>query len=321
MIALPTWLSTPPPDVAVALAPESVAVAVLGGAGRDAHVQGYAIEPLRAGALAVSMTAPNVVDSGAVGSTLRAALERLGGRPRRVALVIPDAVARVSLVRFEQVPAKADDLAQLVRWQVKKSAPFPVEDAALAFAPAAPTGDGGREFVAVLARREIVREYEEVCEGAGMHPGLVDLSTFGLLNLFSASAAVPAGDWLLVHVRPDYASLAIMRHADLIYFRHLSEADATALADVVHQTAMYYQDRLAGRGFSRVVLAGIGRTAGALEATRQGLEERLGIHVGSIEEAASTALIDSIAEAPELMASLAPLAGTLARMRAEAVGV
>jgi type IV pilus assembly protein PilM len=262
-----------------------------------------------------------VVDAAAVANTLRAALERLGGRPRRVALVIPDASARVSLVRFEQVPARSEDLEQLVRWQVKKSAPFPVEEAALAFAPAAATGDGGQEFVAVLARREIVREYEGVCEAAGMQPGLVDLSTFGLLNLFSASAAVPSGDWLLVHVRPEYASLAIMRHADLIYFRHLSEADGGLLADVVHQTAMYYQDRLAGRGFTRVLLAGIGRTAGTLEHTRLGLEDRLGVGIDSIDSAASTPLIESIADAPELIATLAPLAGTLARMRAEAVAV
>ena len=43
----------------------------------------------------------------------------------RVALVVPDGAAKVSLVRFEKVPAKAEDLAQLVRWQVRKSVPFP----------------------------------------------------------------------------------------------------------------------------------------------------------------------------------------------------
>ncbi len=80
--------------------------------------------------------------------------ERLGTRPRRVALVIPDLAARVSLVRFEQVPARREDLEQLVRWQMRKSAPFPIEDACVTYSPGA-RQRGGREFVVVLARRDV----------------------------------------------------------------------------------------------------------------------------------------------------------------------
>ena len=320
MSPLSTWLASPPADAAVSIAPESVAVAVFGGRSA-AQLQGYAIEPLRSEALAVSLSTPNILDRPALVNTIRAALERLGGRPRRVALIVPDAIARVSLVRFEQLPPRREDLEQLVRWQVKKGSPFPIEDAVLTFSPGAPTGDGGGEFVTALARRDVVREYESVCEAVGMHPGLVELSTFGFLNLILAGGAAPNGDWLVVHVRPDYTSLAIMRHSHLIYFRHLTEGDAGALADVVHQTAMYYQDRLAGRGFSQVLLGGIGRTAGELEATRDGLEERLGIPVRSFDTYASGILPADIAASPELLATLAPPVGALMRMRAEAVGV
>ena len=38
-------------------------------------------------------------------AALRSALDKLGSRPRRVALVIPDTAAKVSLLRFEKVPA------------------------------------------------------------------------------------------------------------------------------------------------------------------------------------------------------------------------
>ena len=55
-------------------------------------------------------------------------LEQIG-RPRRIGLVVPDLVAKVSLVRFEKVPPRAADLDQLVRWQVRKTAPFPIEEA------------------------------------------------------------------------------------------------------------------------------------------------------------------------------------------------
>jgi type IV pilus assembly protein PilM len=281
-------------------------------------VQGYAIEPLPAGALTASLTSHNIVDRDAVVSTLRSTLERLGGRPRRIALIVPDVVARVSLVRFDRVPAKTADLEQLVRWQIRKSAPFPVEEATLSVTPGTAVAGGGREFLAVLARRDIIREYESVCEEAGMHPGLVDLSTFGVVNLFVSSDTAPRGDWLVVHVRPDYTSLAIMRKDALVFFRNLSEGDSEALADVVHQTTMYYQDRLSGQGFTQVLLGGMGRTAGAVEKARRSLQERLTVPVEAIDPTRSAALTDRVAATPELLAILAPLVGTLLRTRAEA---
>ena len=134
---------------------------------------------------------------------------------------------------------------------MKKSTPFPIEDACVTYSPGA-RGTDGNEFVVVAARREVVREYESVCEEAGIEAGLVDLATFGVVNLFLSSGPPAAnGDWLVVHMRPEYTSIVILRGEDLIFFRNRAEGDEEALQDVVHQTAMYYQDRLGGRGFTR----------------------------------------------------------------------
>ena len=102
--------------------------------------------------------------------------------------MLPDTVAKVSLVRFEKVPAKAQDLDQLIRWQVRKAAPFRIEDAQVSWVPGVALAGGGREFVVTVARRDIDREYERACEAAGVHAGLVDLASFNLIN------AVLAGD-------------------------------------------------------------------------------------------------------------------------------
>ena len=80
-------------------------------------------------------------------------------------------------------------------------------------------------------------------------------------------------------MRPTYTSIAIVRGEDVIFFRNRPEGDDESLTDLVHQTAMYYQDRLAGRGFSRVLLAGSGRVPGAVDIARRDLEERLGTTV------------------------------------------
>jgi type IV pilus assembly protein PilM len=314
-----SWLASPPPDAAIEIAPEGVSIAVMSSRGSQASIQGYALQPLPPGAVVASLTSQNIVDRAAVAGAVGAAVERLGVRPRRVALVIPDLAARVALVRFEQIPARRDDLEQLIRWQIRKSAPFPTEEASVTFTAGARSGAGG-EFVVVVAKREIVQEYESACEAAGMHAGLVDLATLSVVNLFLSEAAAPSGDWLVVHMRPEYTSIVIMRGEDVIFYRNRVEGDEDALADVVHQTTMYYQDRLAGQGFARVFLGGIGRTIGAAAVARQTLEERLATPIEPIDPTRVATLTDRIQASPELMAALSPLVGMLLRTRSEAVG-
>jgi Tfp pilus assembly PilM family ATPase len=318
MSLLASWLASPPPDAAVEISPERVAVATMAGRGSDLVVQGYASEPLPAGAVVPSLTAHNVVDRPRTVAALRAALDRLGSRPRRVALVVPDLAARVALMRFDQVPARREDFDQLVRWQLKKSAPFPLDDACVTYSAGKPPATGA-EFIVVMARREIVREYEGVCDEVGAYAGLVDLATLSVINLFVASPGAPAGDWLIVHMQPDYTSLAIMRGEHVIFYRSRAQGDDDGLADLVHQTVMYYQDRLSGQGFARVLLGGSGRVAGLADAARRSLEERLGASVESIDPTRVVSLRDRIGVTPELMDGLAPLAGMLLRTRREAV--
>ena len=318
MSILTSWLASPPPDAAVELAPDSVAGAVVSARGSDTTVQNFAFEPLPAGALVPSLTGQNLVDRPAVVAAIRAVVDRIG-RPRRVALVVPDLATRVSLIRFDQVPSSRADLDQLIRWQVKKSAPFPIEDASLTWTPGAQSIDGGTEFVVALSRRETIREYEEACESAGLHAGLVDLSTFSVVNCYLAGGRVPTGDWLVVQMRSDYTSIAIMRGGDLIFFRNKGEGEGDTLADLVHQTTMYYQDRLSGQGFTRVLVGGTGRPGGDIEMARRGLEERLGVPVETIDPTRVATLTDRITVTRDVMARLAPLVGMMLRTRQEPV--
>jgi type IV pilus assembly protein PilM len=320
MSLLASWLASPPLDAAIEIAPEAVSIAVLGGRGQNAVVQGYAVEPMPGGAVVPSLTATNLPDRDMVVRALRAACESVGVRPRRVALVVPDLVGKVSLVRFDQTPARRDDLDQLMRWQMKKSTPFPIDDACVTYSPGSRATEGN-EFVVVAAKREVIREYEGVCEEVGIEAGLVDLATFGVVNLFLSAGAPPSGDWLVVHMRPEYTSIVILRREDLIFFRNRAEGDQEALQDVVHQTAMYYQDRLGGRGFARILLGGLGRTPGAVDMARRNLEEHMGAAVEPIDPTRGATLTDRIQPTPELMATLSPLVGMLLRSRREAVTV
>jgi type IV pilus assembly protein PilM len=313
----------PAPDGALEISAHQVSAARLETRGGRPVLAAHASEPLPAGAVAPSLTAHNVHDRPTVAAIVARVLERIG-RPRRLGLVVPDAVARVSLLRFEQVPSRAQDLEQLVHWQVRKAAPFPIEEAQVSYVRGSRIAEG-QEFLVVMARRAVVEEYESLTAAAGAHAGLVDISTLNVVNAVLAGSAAPPGDWMLVNVAADSASIAILRGAHPIYFRSRSaDADGT-LADVVHQSAMYYEDRLQGAGFARILLCGASRSAAdqapdAAETIRRELEERLGRGVEPADPLAAVALTDRISVAGPLLDTLAPLVGVLLRGRARDEG-
>ena len=312
------------PTAAVEMAATRVSGARLEWRGGQPTLSAHALEPLPDGALVSSLTATNIIDRPAVSGALGRALEHIG-RPRRIALVVPDPVAKVSLVKFERVAARTEDLDELVRWQVRKAAPFPIDEAQISYVAGQQSPDG-QEFVVSLARRDVIVEYERLAAAEGVHAGVVDLASFNVINAVLAvqhpsqhPSQHPAGDWLLVNVAPDYVTLAILRGPHVIFFRNRAADTDGTLADLVHQTAMYYEDRLAGGGFERVFLAGAAgagvRHADDVELVRRSLQHRLTATVDTVDPRAAVTLTDRISAGPAFLETLAPLVGVLLRGR------
>jgi len=323
MTALASLFAAEAPTVGIEIGARHVTVVRLAPGHGPAAVVSLAVEPLAAGAVVPALNEPNIRDRSAVSAAVARALEQAGARRRQAVLVVPDTVGRVSLLRFEKVPERPADLVELIRWQTRKSVPFRVEDAQLTFTPTGPDDSTG-EFAVVLARRDIVAEYESICAEQGVQIGIVDLATFNLINASVAAGNAPDGDWLLVNAAGDYLSLAILRGGRLLFFRHRGSEGEDSLEDVVHQTAMYYEDRLSGTGFSRVVLASAGRESGepdpgaAADAglVRRQLEQRLSVRVDSVDPRPAITLADRISIQPTLLDALAPALGLLLRERA-----
>jgi hypothetical protein len=332
--AIGRWLTSPPPPAAVEISARRVSVVALSSQRGVVTVTGQSSELLPEGLVTPGLNAVNVHDAAALAAVVRAAVDRIAPRPRRVALLLPDTIAKVSLLRFEKVPAKAQDLEQLIRWQVRKAAPFRIEDAQVSWIEGAASPDGGREYLALVARRDIVESYERACDAAGVQAGIVDIVSTNLVNAFlattsSATAGAPSagagppraaasGDWLLVHTAPDYATIVVVRDGVVIFFRNRpSDGLPPDMGDLVHQTAMYYEDRLGGTAFDRVVLAGGSSfDSGMAERGRRQVEERLGVRVETLDVRSGVTLRDRITAGPELLDALAPAVGVLLRDRA-----
>ena len=232
---------------------------------------------------------------------------------------MPDCAAKVALVRLDQVPSRVVELEKLLHWQARKTAPFRSEDTQLAYVGGIQTKSGGREFAVTLMRRDIIEEYEAACTRAGVHAGIVDLSSFGLINAVLASGVSHHGDWLLVHAASGYCSLAVVREGKLVLFRVRVSDGSEELVDVVHQTRMYYEDRLAGVGFRKAFFLCDVEAVGAekIRELRLTIEAGLRIPVEDIELSISCAAIGYSSDRPDL--AIAPV-GLLWRERDVLVG-
>ena len=108
-------LASPPPTVALEIAATHVTALGLSGSGGDTVIAGYAVEPLAPGVVVPSLNAANVTDEAALTATIKTALEKAGGRGKRVALVLPDTIDVIQ-VRWSVRPEV--DLNTLV-WTVE----------------------------------------------------------------------------------------------------------------------------------------------------------------------------------------------------------
>src|SRR5215468_5787375 len=174
------WLDAiPHPPVALEISADRVAGARWT---RTGSLDGYAVEPLPAGALAPSAVETNISNLAGVRGAISTVVERLRARDEDVALLLPDPVIRVFVQHFDEFPRSPQEAIPMLRWKLKKSVPFEVDETLISYMRQAPR-DEGVDVVTALARLRIIREYEGLAENASLQPGVVLSSSLAAISL------------------------------------------------------------------------------------------------------------------------------------------
>jgi len=242
------------PLIAVEVRTRSVGVVRLTRESGQRVLGAAAFLELPEGCVKLSMTQPNILDPETFKATLRAVLERAGVLAGgKVALVLPDPVARVALVPAAEVKGNRAQMDELVRFRLRKAVPFEVREARVAMvAGGARSGD---PLMVGAIYQPVLEGYESVCRSLGLHPGVVELS--GLALLTAAFGPRPVADRLLVNWDEGYVSLILARGEWPILVRTLTSEAASSPDDVAREagnTVLYYRERLGGPGLAEVVL-------------------------------------------------------------------
>ena len=275
-----SWLDAAPhPPLALEISLDRVAGARWTRAGA---VDAYGVEVLPPGALVPSAVEANIVNPAALKSAITAVCSSLRAKDESVALVLPDPVIRVFVQHFDEFPRSKAEAEPMLRWKLKKSVPFEVDETLISYMRQAPR-EAGVDVVTSLARLRIIREYESLAEAAGLHPGVVLSSSLAAIALVEEHRPT-----LLARVSGPSLTTAIVREGVLCGYRCTElparGADLTPhmLLEDIYPVAAYYQDTWQ-EGIQSVRVAGLGRR---LPEFVRPLEEEFHCEVHSLLDAA-----------------------------------
>ncbi|HEX5234273.1 MAG TPA: hypothetical protein VFW25_02975 [Silvibacterium sp.] len=229
------------PALACEITPEGVVAARAESGGKAT----MAFVPLAAGVVRPGLAEANLTDSAAVSTALRKALEEVGAREKPLTLVIPDAAVRVLILDFDSLPSKPQEALPIVRFRLRKLAPFEVDDAAVSYQVIRQGQGHGQLRVLVTVMPASVRaEFEAVVRAAGYEPGVILPSTLASL------ASLGSGEAALVVNRSGLSlTTAITNGDELLLHRTLElpaneAAQREELAQAVSVASAYFEDTM-----------------------------------------------------------------------------
>lgn len=287
---LERWLTAMPhPSLAVEISSTHVAAARWGSGHGD--LEAFAAEKIPFGAVVPSPLEANVAQPDEVRSALRRVFARVPGSAG-LALLIPDPVVRVFILPFETLPRRADEALPLLRWRLKKSVPFDVDETVVSWMRQAGK-EGNLEVVTAVARQRIIKEYEEIVNSLGAGSGVVMSSTLATLPLLEERGAT-----LLVRMCGKSLTTVIVQGSNLCVYRSTDmPADAAtlepqAMLDEIFPAIAYHQDTWETT-VDRVRVSGFGQREGIF---KRALEEEIKCPVGSLAESESALTLASHAK-------------------------
>ncbi len=212
--------------------------------------------------LAASPSAPNLLKPELYRDALPRVSAAANPRRARTALVIPDYAARMGILDFENFPAKSEEQMTLLRFRLRKSVPFPIDEAQLGYA--VQFQQAGRvEVLAVAIAKPILAEYESIFVDAGYRLGLVLPSSIAALRLCEHGES---GLTLLVKAAGTTISVVLLEKGRVLLVRSLDltgeepqwqRPAAEVVMPLLQQTFAYCEDQI-GQPAARLLLCGFG---------------------------------------------------------------
>lgn len=229
-----------------------------------ALVDRFAVTSLPEGLVSPSLIRPNIADLPDFVSALKSTFAKAEIKTARISVALPDASGKVSLHPLDTLPANENEKQQLLRWKLKKTVPFSIDEAHVTSLDHK-LPNGKHLVLTVCIHKEVLGQYEEAFQKLGIHAGYICLSSFAAFELLSKlEPDLGQRSVLLLRVRPSGVTSLIAQEGRVVLFRQAGveeEGTDTApaglpdLFDEIHPCVTYYQDKLSSRPLDKIYVA------------------------------------------------------------------
>ena len=221
---------------------------------KNPRLEVFTSRRLNEGVLSPGLGGDNILDGQALRAAITGALGAVSGKSRDVIVIVPDAAIRVLLLDFETLPAKPQETDPVIRFRLKKSLPFDVEEAAVSYDIR--RSNGLVRVVAAVSPRAVIEEYETAFRDAGYSPGVVLPSSIAALGLIEGQQPT-----LMLKVDATNIIIAVADKQELRLVRtldnpHGAAVTAAELAEGVLPSIVFFEDTFAAR-IEQIYVGGI----------------------------------------------------------------
>lgn len=238
--------------VGMEITQHGVRMAVVGGKKSRPKLLAQEITEFPSGTIRLVHREPNVVEPVLFVRQVKEAYLKLLHPSGLVSVSLPDACGRVTLLDLETRFKSRDEGCDIIRWKLKKSLPFDVNDIHLDYQVLREKENGEISVLVAIISRQVVGQYEELLMEAGIQPNRIDFTSFNLYRLYSSRIAM-SESCLFVACHENVLSILVFQQGILEFYRAKelpgSDPDMNRVYMETNSSLLFYRDKNPGREF------------------------------------------------------------------------
>ena len=190
-----------------------------------------------------SLSAGNIADEEKFKALIKNLLDSSSINSKYIAVALPDNSVRITFLEFEDIPAERERVIAMIKWNLKKTIPFSVDETVVDFqlidTPAVENRLYG--LVVVLARKTVLDQYERLLKECHLYPNSITPSSLAVYNLYHDTIVKP-DLCALLSVSTDRIAVLIVKNGKPCFYRSKEVDDENEGLREILASLNYYQD-------------------------------------------------------------------------------
>lgn len=141
--------------------------------------------PFPENTLKVSYKEKNIVDPDMFTETVRTAFESINGRISYAGLSLPNKVAKISILKFEDLPKDDEDIQRMISWQIKKTLRYPEENEKISYYKLEKDEEGKQKLFVTMGNRDVLKQYELLFKKIKIRAKTIRPASINQFNFFA----------------------------------------------------------------------------------------------------------------------------------------